>query len=94
MNAGYIMLDAGGIDLSSSSEQTIAGSWDRAKTAIDTNKPIFAFNSKYGSGKPVSPVPVFGWYISATEIVLVGATLHIHVKNTNKCTVLDVTAAT
>lgn len=93
MNSGYYMLDGGGIDLSSASEQTIAGSWNRAVTALATNKPIYAYNTVYGEGNALSPVPVFGWYLSATAIVLVGATLHITVTNQNKCTVQDVAAS-
>lgn len=90
MNSGYIMLDGGGIDLSSDSSQSITGSWNRAVTALASNKPIWAYNTKYGSGKPLSPVPVFGWYLSATSLVLVGATLHIIVSNDDSCVVQDV----
>lgn len=90
MNYGYVTLDCGGLDLSSSSEQSITGSWKRANAAIATNKPIFAYNAKYGTGKPVTPVPCLAWKISATEVVIVGATLHVHVTSADKCTVLDV----
>lgn len=93
MKGGYYLLDAKGIDLTDSTEQTIAGSWEIAKTAIASGKPLVMCNAVYGTGVPVSPVPGFGWYISTTEIVLVGATLHIHVTSADKCTVLDVTAS-
>lgn len=89
MNSGYVMLDAGGINLASSDAQSISGSWNRTNEAIVTGKPILAFNCKYGTA-PLTPVPVFVWAISATEVVIVGATLHIHVKSDNTCTVLDV----
>lgn len=94
MNAGYYLLDAGGLDLTEDDAQSISGCWARAKEALATQKPIFSYNMAYGTGKPVSPVPCFGWYISTTEIVIVGATLHIHVKNDNTCTVLDVVPST
>ena len=90
MNPGYYMLDGGGIDLSTDSTQTIAGSWNRAVKALEVNKPIFAYNTKYGAGKPLSPVPVFGWYLNTDQIVLVGATLHIIVNDDNTCVVQDV----
>ena len=90
MNGGYFLLDATGLDLSSASPQTIACSWSKAVEAMKSGKPIIAHNCVYGSGVNVSPVTCFGWYIAADEIVIVGATLHIHVKNTNVCTVLDV----
>ena len=89
-NSGYIFLDGGGIDLSTSDPQTISGSWDRANAAYKTGKPIWAFNTKYGSGKPISPVPVFMWYLSSTSLVIVGATLHIIVSSDNTCIVQDV----
>jgi len=93
MNGGYILVDCSGLDLTDSNEQTISGLWNKAVAAIATQKPIVASGSVYGTGKPVSPVTCFGWYISATEIVIVGATLHIHIKNTDKVTVLDVASA-
>lgn len=93
-NGGYFMLDCKGLDLTGgSTPQTIAGSWDSTKLALAVNKPIIAYNCIYGTGVKVSPVQVFGWYISTTEIVLVGATLHVHVKSDNTCTILDVAAA-
>ena len=91
MNGGYFLADCGGLDLTGgSTPQTISGIWNLAKTALASGKPIIAHNTVYGSGVPVSPVTCFGWYISSTEIVIVGATLHIHIKNDNTCTVLDV----
>ena len=76
-NPGYIFLDGGGIDLSSSDPQLIAGAWNRTVTVIKT-------------GKPLTPVPVFCWYLSASSIVIVGATLHIIVTNDDYCVVQDV----
>lgn len=91
MNGGYILVDCTGLDLSISAAQEIPGIWDKAVEAMKAGKPIVASNCKYGSAD-VSPVTGFGWYISATEIVIVGATLHVHVKNDNTATVLDVAA--
>lgn len=93
LKGGYFMIDGTGVDLSDSSEQTVPGSWNQALAAVEGGKPLVFYNTVYGSGVPVSPVPGFGWKISSTEIVLVGATLHIHVKNTDKVTVLDVAGA-
>lgn len=88
---GYIIIDCKGLDLTGgSTPQSISGSWKTAVNAITSGKPIVAENCIYGTGVPVSPVPCFGWYISSSEIVIVGATLHIHVKNDNTITVLDV----
>lgn len=90
MNGGYTLLDCTGLDLTVGTAQSIAGSWQKAKTAISTGKPIVAVGSVYGTGVPVSPVTCFGWYIASNEIVIVGATLHIHVKNDDSCLVIDV----
>ena len=90
MNGGSYLLDCKGLDLTSDSAQTIAGSWQDCVTALKVGKPIVAHNCIYGTGVPVSPVTCFGWYIAADEIVIVGATLHIHVKDDDTATVLDV----
>lgn len=90
MKGGYTLLDCTGLDLTKETSQDLPGSWEKAKTAIATGKPIVAVGSIYGTGVPVSPVTCFGWYISANEIVIVGATLHIHVKNDDSVLVLDV----
>ena len=90
MNGGYTLLDCTGLDLTKETSQSITGSWEKAKTAISTGKPIVAVGSVYGTGVPVSPVTCFGWYIASDEIVIVGATLHIHVKDDDSCLVIDV----
>lgn len=93
MNGGYVMVDCKGLDLTGgSTPQTITGIWDDAKTAMASGKPIIAHNCVYGTGVKVSPVTCFGWYISTNEIVIVGATIHVHIKNDNTVTTLDVAA--
>lgn len=93
INSGYVMLDAGGLNLASSSSQSIAGSWARVMEAVSSKKPIIAYNMVYGVDNEVSPIPCFGWFIDTDEYVLVSATLHVHVKDDNTCVVLDVTAS-
>lgn len=90
MVGGYIMVDCSGLDLTETDAQSITGIWDKAVSAISADKPIIAHGCVYGSGVPVSPVTCFGWYIAADEIVIVGATLHIHIKDDDTATVLDV----
>lgn len=90
MNGGYFMADCTGLDLSDSTSQTVNGLWDKAVTALKAEKPIIAYNCIYGSGVHVSPVTCFGWYIVSDEIVIVGATLHIHIKDDDSVLVLDV----
>ena len=94
MNGGYFLLDCMGLDLTETDPQEIAGSWENVKAAIASDKPIIAHNCVYGSGVKVSPVTCFGWYIDTDEIVIVGATLHIHVKDDDTATVFDVVPTT
>lgn len=90
MNGGYFMVNCAGLDLTETDPQEIPGIWAKAVLALASGKPIIAHNCVYGDAGLVSPVTCFGWNISATEIVIVGATLHIHIKNDNTATVLDV----
>lgn len=90
MNGGYFLADCTGLDLSSSSAQSITGIWEKAKTALASGKPIIAHGCVYGTGFPVSPITCFGWQLATDEIVIVGATLHIHIKDNDTATVLDV----
>lgn len=90
MNGGYIMADCTGLDLTDNQAQSISGIWDKAVEAVKADKPIVAYNCEYGTGVKVSPVTCFGWYIDDDEIVIVGATLHIHIKDNDTATVLDV----
>lgn len=94
MNGGYYLVDVAGLDLTETDPQEISGIWDKAVTALKTNKPIVAYGCAYGVGVPVSPVPAFGWYLADDEIVIVGATLHIHIKDDDTATVLDVVPST
>ena len=89
MNGGYILVDCSGIDLSLSTAQEVSGIWDKAVKAMKQDKPIIAHGCKYGTAA-VSPVTTFGWWIAADEIVIVGATLHCHIKDDDTVTVLDV----
>lgn len=92
MANGYVILDAAGLDLTTGSTPvTISGIWARTKEIMATGKPIVAHNLKYSTAA-VTPVQCFGWYLSSTEIVLVSATIHVHIKSDNTVTTLDVAA--
>ena len=90
MVGGYYLVDCEALDLTSESAVTKTGFWNKAKKALAQNKPLMAYNCLYGSGKPVSPVPCFGWYLSSSSIVIVGATLHIIISNDDSVIVQDV----
>lgn len=89
MKGGYAMINCKGLELTETDPQSIDGVWEIAKKAMASGKPIIAYNCVYNDA-PVSPVECFGWYLDTDEIVIVGATLHIHVKDDNTATVLDV----
>lgn len=91
LKGGYILVDASGIELTSAEPKTVTGIWNKAVAAIGSGKPIVACGCTYSSA-PVSPVTGFGWYIATDEIVFVGATLHIHIKDNDSVTILDVGA--
>lgn len=90
MKGGYLMVDCEGLDLTSDTKVTKTGFWNKAVKAIAGDKPIVAYNCVYGTGKPVSPVTCFGWYLNATTIVIVGATLHIIIDSDDGVIVQDV----
>lgn len=90
MKGGYFIIDCDGLDLTSQSKVTKTGFWKLAQQCLKTNKPIIATNCIYGTGKPVSPVTCFGWQLSSTSIVIVGATLHIIVDSDDGVVVQDV----
>lgn len=81
MNGGYSMVDCAGLDLTKGREsQTIAGLYNRAKTAFESNKPVFVFNCVWGNHGKVSPVQVFGvdWGQSV-GLVFTASTIQIRV---------------
>lgn len=90
MIGGYYLVDCEALDLTSDTTVTKTGFWNKAKKALAQNKPLVAYNCYYGSGKLVSPVPAFGWYLSSTSIVIVGATLHIIISSDDSVIVQDV----
>lgn len=86
MNGGYFNVDFTGLDLSKSEKQSVTGIWDKAVDALKSEKPIHAYGCTHGAAL-MSPVPAFGWYAAADEIVIVGATFQVHIKNDNSATV-------
>ena len=90
MKGGYYMVDCESLDLTSAESVTKTGFWKKAKKALASGKPIIAHNCIYGSGKPVSPVTCFGWYLADDSIVIVGATLHIIIGDDDSVIVQDV----
>ena len=60
-NGGYIMVDCTGIDLNTSTKQTVAGIFNRVETAFKTGKPIYCVGATFnisGTGNIASPISV------------------------------------
>lgn len=71
---GYIMVDCKGANLLAQSTETKNGLYKDCEAAYNTGKPIIAINLQYGSGVPMTPVPVFaikedGVYIFTASIL-------------------------
>lgn len=86
MNAGYIILDASGINLASGSAKTISGIQARAKKAMAINKPIFLSGMINGTDNPVTPVQAFA-SMSSTSVVLSFGVYTITITTADSCTV-------
>lgn len=93
LKGGYYLLDCESLDLTAAESVTKTGFWNKAKKALAADKPLVAYNCYYGSGKKVSPVQCFGWYLSDSSIVIVGATLHIIISSDDSVIVQDVVPA-
>lgn len=73
---GYAKLDLGGINLGSSSSQSLTGLYGRITDAVATGKPIMAYNLKGGASLPATPAYVSVYPAStsanASWIILLG----------------------
>lgn len=88
MNGGYVLLDCGGLELTSVSKVTVTGIVDRVKEAVATKKPIVACNLKY-STKACNPVSVLVCQdaTTATSYDVIVSLLKVVVDKDNGCTI-------
>lgn len=78
MNGGYIMIDCTGLDLTKgTTSQTVEGIYQRVKSALTHNKPLFANNAIWGNGKPVTPIQVFAIDFGDSGIICTASTLQV-----------------
>ena len=90
IHTGYVMVDCTGINLNTSSEQTISGIYNKCKAAFDTGKPAFAANCNM-SGAPCLPVSVTAW-MEGTTIIATGHVLRLSITSADKVTVTNLVA--
>lgn len=89
---GYFMIDATGLDLTKgSTPQTITGIYSRCKAAMITGKPVYAFNTKWGTIS-ASPIPVMLVQLESDTITATSATLQIVIKDTDVVTINNLVA--
>ena len=77
LNGGYIMVDCTGLDLiKGTTPQTVNSIYNRVKSAMAYNKPLYACNAIWGTGKPVTPIQCFAidW---GDVIIVTSSTLQI-----------------
>lgn len=86
MNGGYIMIDCGGLNLLAQSAQTIAGLYAKIAAAFASDKPILAYNANYGTGVPMTPIPVFG-IIEDGVYILTASILQVRVTSADSVTI-------
>lgn len=86
-NGGYVMIDCKGMDLTKgSTEQAIAGIYADVQTAMETGKPIVAYNCIWGTGKPVTPINVFAIQFDG-QVIVTASTLQVIVGSNDHVTI-------
>lgn len=95
MKAGYVLVNCVGLDLLSESTQTIAGLYNKVKSAMETGKMIIAENIMWGDDGIISPIPVFAIDMGSTYgIYLTASTLQIRVSPANVVTIVNMAPST
>ena len=94
MKAGYVLVNCGGLDLTSESTQTIAGLYAKVKSAMETGKMIIAENIIWGSGKSITPISVFAIDMGDYGIYITASTLQIRVNSSNEVTIVNMAPST
>lgn len=95
MKAGYVLVNCGGLDLTSESTQTISGLYKRVQSAMATGKMMIAENMIWGSGKPITPVSVFAIDMGSTYgIYVTASTLQIRISTADVVTIVNMAPST
>lgn len=91
MKGGYVLVDAGSVDLTKTGEttQTVTGLYNKLVSALGENKMIIVKGFTMGSGKPLAPVPVSAYKGSSTTVIVNINWLSLSVANTNVVTTTD-----
>ena len=86
MNGGYIMIDCSGLDLiKGQTPQTLPGMFNRVKSAMETNKPMFCINANWNSAY-CSPIQVFAIEFDG-YIIVTASTLQVNITDEDVITI-------
>lgn len=89
MEFGYIMIDCGGLDLTSEASQAIAGLYAQLTEARATDKMIVACNMVWGDSGKVPPIPVTLTAPEANTYVCMISKLQIRVTSADVVTIVN-----
>ena len=79
MNGGYIMIDCGGLELTSQTSQNIPGLFAAVKAAVKANKPIMAYNCEW-EDDVMTPMNVMITPRSSGNYIATASTLQIEIE--------------
>lgn len=88
MVGGYAMVDCGGANLLADAPQTITGLYEQSKKAVESGKPILAYNCNYGVGVPMTPIPVFA-ILEAGVYIFTASILQFRVASNDSVTIVN-----
>ena len=95
MNSGYVLIDFGGLELTSESKITKTGISNQVKNALATGKPVIAGGLTLNS-KALAPVSVLACIdaTTATSFDVITSIYNIVIDKDDGCTITDLTAST
>ena len=85
MVGGYAMVDCGGANLLADAPQTITGLYEQSKKAVESGKPILAYNCNY---VPMPPIPVFA-ILEAGVYIFTASILQFRVASNDSVTIVN-----
>lgn len=91
MTGGYTMIDCTGLNLLSETAQTIPGIHAECEAAIKIGKPVFAYGVVWGTGNPMTAIPIMVNHESTeTEtIVCTSSTLQLYIAENDSVTIVN-----
>lgn len=88
MKGGYVNVDASGLDVAKTENQTIKGIYKKLLDAKKADKPVFLYNVVAGDSGKFSPIVVFCSFASDGETIVCNfATLQINVDKNDEVTI-------